>query len=71
MRISQTIRLGGGIYGLAAAAVPASSEWAASQWKQVALDLSGYHGTAQLRFSLEVDQTVADKGWLIDDVSVR
>lgn len=63
---------GGGIYGAPPGAQAAQDqEWTNVGWKQVSIDLSGYSGTVRLRFSLEVDQTVADKGWLIDDVMVR
>jgi hypothetical protein len=63
---------GGGIYG-AGARVPdvQALEWTNISWKQVSIDLSGYSGTVRLRFILEVDQTVSDKGWVIDDVEVR
>jgi len=63
---------GGGIYGAGARVQDMPDlEWANISWKQVSIDLSGYCGTVRLRFSLEVDQTVSDKGWVIDDVMVR
>jgi hypothetical protein len=63
---------GGGIYGPQTQAQAINApEWATVNWKDVALDLSHYSGAVQIRFSLEVDQTAADKGWLIDDVLVR
>jgi hypothetical protein len=47
-----------------------SPEWPAPQWKQVSINLSRFTGVVRLRFSLEVDQNISDKGWLIDDVMV-
>ncbi|NJN68058.1 MAG: hypothetical protein HC884_15785 [Chloroflexaceae bacterium] len=47
-----------------------SEEWTDVAWEDVAIDLSQYHGTVQLRFSLEVDQAASDKGWVIDHVEV-
>jgi len=63
---------GGGIYGegLEAQDVEAP-EWAAANWKNVEIGLSGYTGMARLRFSLEVDQNASDKGWVVDDVLVQ
>jgi hypothetical protein len=60
----------GGIYS-SLSALGASNEWAAARWKNVEIDLNGYTGRVQLRFSLQVDRYGADKGWLIDDVLVR
>jgi hypothetical protein len=63
---------GGDIYGPGMRRQDLNSpEWPAAQWKAVSVSLSGYTGTVRLRFSLEVDQHIADKGWLIDDVIVR
>ena len=63
---------GGGIFGEGVGAQDVESpEWTNVIWKQVEIGLSGYTGMARLRFSLEVDQTVSDKGWVIDDVMVR
>jgi hypothetical protein len=63
---------GGGVYSSGMRRQDVSSpEWPAAQWKPVSISLSGYTGTVRLRFSLEVDQHVSDKGWLIDDVMVR
>jgi hypothetical protein len=64
--------MGGGIYGAGARAQDAQDpEWTNVDWKQVSIDLSRYSGTVRLRFSLEVDQTASDKGWVIDDVKVQ
>jgi subtilisin-like proprotein convertase family protein len=60
---------GGGLFGVAPQDVE-SPEWTEVAWKDARIDLSGYSGTARLRFSLEVDRDVSDKGWLIDDVRV-
>jgi subtilisin-like proprotein convertase family protein len=60
----------GGIPGLGAQDV-AAPEWVEVDWKEVEIDLSVYTGTVRLRFSLEVDQVGADKGWVIDDVVVK
>jgi hypothetical protein len=64
---------GGRIYDLPVetTAGAQSREWKDVQWKQVEIDLSEYSGTAHLRFVLEVDETVSDKGWVIDNVVVR
>ena len=62
---------GGGIYGDGARPAAASGEWAEVKWKAANIDLGAYTGTARLRFSLEVDRTASDKGWIIDDVQVR
>jgi hypothetical protein len=64
---------GGGIYDELAqrTAQPESEEWQDVQWKRVEIDLSEYTGTVRLRFALEVDETVSDKGWVIDDVVVK
>ena len=59
---------GGGVFGAARPIM--SDEWSNVQWKPETLDLSGYAGTIRLRFVLDVDQTVADKGWIIDNVRV-
>jgi hypothetical protein len=48
-----------------------SSEWADVDWRDLAIDLSSYSGTVRLRFGLEVDEAVSDKGWVIDDVRVQ
>jgi hypothetical protein len=63
---------GGGIFGEQAQGTqaPGSLEWADVEWEEVEIDLSAYGGTARLRFNLEVDRYVADKGWVIDDVMV-
>jgi hypothetical protein len=60
----------GGIPCLGAQDV-AAPEWVEVDWKEVEIDLSVYTGTVRLRFSLEVDQVGADKGWVIDDVVVK
>ncbi len=62
---------GGGIFGEGAGAQEvAAPEWANITWKKVGIDLGGYSGMVRLRFSLEVDQNVSDKGWVIDNVMV-
>jgi hypothetical protein len=60
---------GGGPYGLVARQA-LDSEWQDVNWKYETIDLSGYAGTLRLRFSLTVDGSVSDKGWLLDDVRV-
>jgi hypothetical protein len=60
---------GGGFYGPVVLATGAD-EWGSAEWKTAALSLAGHSGTVQLRFSLEVDQGIADKGWAIDGVRV-
>ena len=63
---------GGGVYGPAAQTQDVSdAEWTNVSWKAVSISLNGYSGTVRLRFSLEVDRDIADKGWVIDDLSVR
>ncbi|MGD9101421.1 MAG: hypothetical protein PVF45_13150, partial [Anaerolineae bacterium] len=63
---------GGGIYDQpdTRAVDELALEWTEVNWKDVQIDLSAYTGVVRLRFSLEVDQDVSDKGWLIDDVKV-
>ena len=62
---------GGGIYGQAARAQAIEApEWANVSWQPVAISLRDYHGSVRLRFELDVDQAIADKGWAIDDVRV-
>jgi hypothetical protein len=61
---------GGDIFGLGTQDVT-SSEWTAINWKDVQFSLSAYTGTVRLRFSLEVDQVGADKGWVLDNVRVQ
>lgn len=46
-------------------------EWTQVNWKPVEIDLSAYSGMARLRFGLQIDRSLADKGWVIDDVVVR
>lgn len=48
-----------------------SAEWANADWKSELISLQPYTGTVRLRFSLEVDQHVSDKGWIIDEVEVK
>lgn len=61
---------GGGIYGLQSAALGA--EWQGIQLQQAtAIDLSTYQGTVQLRFRLTVDDNVADRGWVINQIVVQ
>jgi FG-GAP-like repeat/FG-GAP repeat/IPT/TIG domain len=46
------------------------AEWADNSLREVQIDLHFYSGTVLLRFSLDVDDRLADKGWVIDDVIV-
>jgi hypothetical protein len=64
---------GGGLYDdlEQRADEPESKEWIDIVWKPVEIDLSEYTGTVRLRFVLEVDETVSDKGWVIDDVVIK
>jgi hypothetical protein len=65
---------GGGVFGdqqWGLAQDAASSEWADVDWQDVLIDLSPYSGTVRLRFGLEVDEAVSDKGWVIDDIRVQ
>jgi hypothetical protein len=48
-----------------------SLEWANVAWQPVQLSLNAYTGTVRLRFGLEVDQDVAAKGWVLDNLVVR
>jgi len=41
------------------------------EWEQVEFDLSGYSGTAQLRFRFGTDAQYEGEGWYIDDVRVN
>ena len=59
---------GGGIYG--PARPQPSAEWANATWKNASINLAGYTGTVHVRFTLDADQTAADKGWVLDDVRV-
>jgi subtilisin-like proprotein convertase family protein len=63
---------GGGVFGegVTVQDIP-SPEWTDVAWKDVAIDLSAYTGTLRLRFSLQVDRNISDKGWVIDDVMVK
>jgi hypothetical protein len=56
--------------GLGATGVT-SSEWADAKWQSVGISLSAYTGTVRLRFGLEVDRYLSDKGWVLDDVMVK
>ena len=63
---------GGRIYDEPLAVRPNSAaEWADAEWRDVAFDLGEYGGAIQLRFILDVDEVVSDRGWLLDDVVVR
>jgi hypothetical protein len=65
---------GGGVFGdqqWGTVLDAASSEWTDVDWQDVAVDLSSYSGTVRLRFGLEVDEAVSDRGWVIDDVRVQ
>jgi len=48
----------------------AGDEWSNPNWRTAEIGLSDYSGTVQLRFVLEVDRDISDRGWLIDDVMV-
>jgi hypothetical protein len=48
-----------------------SPEWSNINWQDVQLSLSAYTGTVRLRYSLEVDQVGADRGWVFDNVRVQ
>jgi hypothetical protein len=63
---------GGGEFGPTPAQLN-SPEWAEADWKTVQLDLQPYTGASQvlLRFSLEVDKDISDKGWVVDDITVK
>jgi len=60
---------GGGIFDLSTQDVEAP-EWISINWQDIEISLNAYTGTIQLRFSLEVDQFGADKGWVIDNLRV-
>jgi len=62
---------GGGLFGEGPGAQVESPEWADVKWKNVWIRLDAYTGTVRLRFSLEVDQNVSDKGWVIDKVMAQ
>jgi hypothetical protein len=59
---------GGGPY--ASAVKAGSDEWSDVQWKPTEINLSAYTGTLRLRFSLEVDGYISDRGWVLDNVMV-
>jgi hypothetical protein len=63
---------GGGIYGEAPLAPQdiGPLEWLGVVWQEEQIDLSGYTGLVHLRFSLTVDEYIADKGWVIDQVII-
>jgi hypothetical protein len=48
-----------------------SSEWMDADWQRVKISLGAYTGTVRLRFGLEVDRYLSDKGWVLDDVMVK
>lgn len=48
-----------------------SSEWVDANWRSVGISLRAYTGTVRLRFGLEVDRYLSDKGWVLDDVMVK
>jgi hypothetical protein len=47
-----------------------SPEWAGANWETVEIALTPYSGPVRLRFSLEVDENLSAKGWVIDDVRI-
>jgi hypothetical protein len=61
---------GGGVYGAAGQEVNAP-EWTNVSWQNASINLSPYTGTVRLRFRLEVDQNISDKGWVLDNIMVR
>ena len=61
---------GGGPYGDLGWSAP-GQEWAGVAWQETQISLVGYSGVVRLRFSLEVDQYISDKGWVLDEVVVR
>jgi subtilisin-like proprotein convertase family protein len=69
--ISLSSYSGGGIYGDQDWTQSGETEWSNVEWEDIVIDLSPYTGTVRLRFGLEVDQYVSDKGWVIDNVMVR
>ncbi|GIV98023.1 MAG: hypothetical protein KatS3mg057_2680 [Herpetosiphonaceae bacterium] len=68
---------GGGIYtasrlvGRPQPQTAISEEWTDASWQRECLPLGSASGTVRLRFSLEVDQYVADKGWALDTLLVQ
>ena len=48
-----------------------SSEWADVNWQSVGISLRTYTGWVQLRFGLEVDRYLSEKGWVLDDVMIK
>ena len=65
---------GGRIYPADTTAAPTTvdAEWDDADWQTAAINLHGVSGTtAQIRFSLQVDQHMADKGWAIDDLRIQ
>jgi hypothetical protein len=48
-----------------------SSEWTEANWQSVGISLKSYTGTVQLRFGLEVDRYLSEKGWVLDNVMVK
>jgi hypothetical protein len=47
-----------------------SQEWKDITWKTEAISLADYSGMAMLRFTLDVDESLSDKGWVLDNVQV-
>ncbi len=60
---------GGGPYSEVVAA--GGEEWTNTQWQTKTIDLDSSMGVAQLRLQLQVDQNIADKGWVIDMLAIR
>ncbi|MCB0062356.1 MAG: hypothetical protein KDE19_09580, partial [Caldilineaceae bacterium] len=61
---------GGGIFSIQSAADGA--EWQGTTLQSAdPINLAGYTGMVQLRFRLEVDEHVADRGWVINDIMVQ
>ena len=60
---------GGGVYGAQSAPL-VSEEWSEAEFITQTFGLDTITGTTRLRLLLITDQDVADKGWLIDDISI-
>jgi len=63
---------GGGIFGNQVLRGPDEdgAEWTEVNWRTAELGLAAYSGTVRLRFALEVDRDISDKGWVLDEVMV-
>jgi len=65
---------GGGVYPPtqveAADVATNGDEWRNVPFRNKEVSLQGYSGLAQLRFTLQSDRNVTDKGWAIDDMQI-